>query len=317
MDHSWMRFAALSLVAAGLAATGCDPLPRHGLALLAPQSSVDRHMGLVANPIPLKRVSTRKANPTGRTLILEYHKLSRRNTELDRTPAKFKKDLETLYKEGYRPVTVSEWLDGKMHLAPGASPVILTFDDAHPSQLRFKKDGTIDPNCFVAIWQQFAVTHPDFPVHGTFFVLPPWPFGQAKYIQEKVKMLRESGSEIACHTYHHYDMAKLSDDKVMEEIATSLDWLEKDFGVTNVPLAFPYGNKPKNMELLKGFTWNGKEYHVRCSMVAAGNPAEQPTAKSFDNWKIPRVVVCEESGGSTQWLKVMLKSTKFAPYVAP
>lgn len=320
MDDSRMRIIALALAVAGLTANGCYPLPRHALvrAMMDPQGTIERHL----NPVPQKqeppkRVSNRKPNPDGKILILEYHKLSKKNGELDRTPAKFRSDLETLYKLGYRPVTVSEWLDDKMPLPPGASPVIMTFDDAHPSQFKMKKDGTVDPNCFVGIWQQFAAKHPDFPLHATFFILPPWPFGQAAHTKDKVKMLQDWGSEIACHTYHHLNLTKCDDDTVKKEIATALDWMETEFGVTNTTLAFPYGNKPKNMDIVKGFELNGKEYHVRCSFLAAGNPAEPLTSKKFNPWVIPRVVVCEEEGGSTSWIKIMQTSKKFPPYVAP
>lgn len=320
MNRSRMRVFVVSLAAAGLAVVGCDPLPRHALvsAIVDPQNAIEHHLGLVAkSTLPVKRVSTRKPNPDGRVLILEYHKLSRRNTQLDRPPAKFKQDLEQLYKLGYRPVTVNEWLEDKMNLPPGASPVLMTFDDAHPSQLKFKKDGSLDPNCFVAIWKQFAESHPDFPVHATFFILPPWPFGQAKFGKDKIQMLQNMGSEIDCHTYHHLNLAKCDDDTVKKEIATALDWLQSEYGIANVNLAFPYGNKPKNMDILKGFEYNGKQYHLRASFLAAGNPSVPVTAKEFDRWVIPRVVVCDTEGGSTSWIKDMQTSTKFAPYVAP
>src|ERR1051326_5623918 len=165
MDFSRMNVCAFALFTAALTAVSCDPLPKRSLlnAVMDPQGTVERHLGLAGSaPAPVKRVTNRKPNPNGRTLILEYHKLSRKSGELDRTPVKFRADLEKLYKLGYRPVTVSEWIDGTMSLPPGASPVILTFDDAHPSQLKFKKDGTLDPNCFVAIWKAFAEKHPDF-----------------------------------------------------------------------------------------------------------------------------------------------------------
>ena len=314
-----MRLLSLTLVGAALA-SGCDPLPSHAIerAMLDPQGAVQHQLGLVAKPVVSnKRVTNRKANTDGKILILEYHKLSGKNTELDRTPARFRRDLETLYKLGYRPVTVSEYLDNKMPLPPGASPVIMTFDDGHDSQFRFRKDGSLDPNSFVGIWRQFAEKHPDFPVHGTFFILPPYPFGQVKHTKDKVKMLYEWGSEVASHTYHHFNLTRCSDETVKKEIATSLDWLEKEFGVTDVSLAFPYGNKPRNMQIVQGFEWNGKEYHVRCSFLAAGNPAEPITSKKFNPWIIPRVVVCEEEGGSSSWLRVMQTSKKFAPYVAP
>jgi len=317
MDHSRMRLCIVVSILAALL-SGCEPFPKHALnVVLDPRASTTGALFRQVLAEPAKRVSERKANLDGKILILEYHKLSGKSTELDRTPTRFRGDLEKLYKLGFRPVTVSEWQDNKMQLPPGASPVIMTFDDSHPSQIRFKKDGTLDSNCFVSIWKKFAETHPDFPVHATFFILPPYPFGQVKFIKDKVKMLQDLGSEVASHTYHHYNLAQCSDDTVKKEIATSLDWLQSDFGVTNVSLAFPYGNKPRHMSIVKGFEYGGKEYHVRCSFLAAGNPAEPLTSKKYNPWIIPRVVACEEEGGITSWLKVMPKSKVFAPYVAP
>lgn len=311
-----MSFALLAVVAV---LCGCDPLPRHALARSAddPKAIADTQVVLKPKPTPPKPVTNRKGNTDGKILILEYHKLSGKNTLLDRTPAKFRADLDKLYKLGYRPVTVSEWLDNKMPLAPGASPVILTFDDAHESQMRLTKQGTVDPNSFVGIWQAFAEKHPDFPVHGTFFILPPYPFGHKAEYKAKVKMLQAMGSEIASHTWGHSNLARDSEDKVKSEIARSLDWLQSEFGVTNVTMAFPYGNKPHNMGMLKGFDYKGKHYALRSTFLAAGEPAPALTSKKFDNWRIPRVVVCEDEGGSTYWLKVMEKSKRWAPYVEP
>jgi len=314
-----MRLCAPALVAVAIA-SGCGATPKHDLlnAMMNPPASA---AGFLSQQAMLasaaKRVTDRKPNTDGKILILEYHKLSHKSTELDRTPAKFRADLAKLYKLGFRPVTVTEWLDGKMPLPPGASPVIMTFDDAHPSQIKFKKDGTLDPNCFVGIWKEFAESHPDFPVHATFFILPPYPFGQVKFIKEKVKMLQDLGSEVDCHTYHHYNLARCSDETVKKEIATSLDWLQDEFGVTDVSMAYPYGNKPRNMSIVKGFEYDGKEYHVRCAFLAAGNPADPMTSKKFNLWTIPRVVACDEEGGISTWLKVMPKSKRFPPYVAP
>lgn len=319
MKRSWMRSCAKAFAFGALWILGCAPLPKTGLirAVLDSHPAISVQIGQMAKvPDLTKRVTNRKPNPEGKILILEYHKLSAKNGLLDRTPAKFKSDLKRLYELGYRPVTVTEWQDKRMPLPPGASPVIMTFDDAQDSQLRFKKDGSLDSNCFVGIWKQFAVEHPDFPVHATFFILPKYPFGQTSHVKDKIKMLQEMGSEIGSHTYHHPNLAICSDDAVKAEIADSLDWLEKEFGVTNVPLAFPYGNKPRHMDIVKGFEWNGKEYHVRCCLLAAGQPAEPLTSKKYNPWIIPRVVVCEREGGSTYWLRVMQTGKKFAPYVA-
>lgn len=305
-----------------LFACGCERLSEGDIAtaLAHPRSTIGRRLTMLAVPpaAPVaKRITKRRANASGAILILEYHKLDAKNTLLDRSPAKFRKDLERLYALGYRPVTVSAWLNGKMKLPPGASPVIITFDDSHESQFRLTKEGSVAPNTFVGTWLAFAQKHPDFPLHATFFVLPPHPFGQVDLSRKKVKMLLDWGSEIGCHTYHHPDLAKCTDARVKEEIATSLDWLEHEFGVTDVPLAFPYGIKPKNMSILRGFQYEGREYHVSCALLAAGEPAKGLNSKQFDPWVIHRVVACDRPGGSSEWLQIMKKSPRFAPYVAP
>jgi peptidoglycan/xylan/chitin deacetylase (PgdA/CDA1 family) len=135
-------------------------------------------------------------------------------------------------------------------------------------------------------------------------------------IDHKIKMLQAMGSEVASHTWHHKNLSVQTDETVKKEIATSLDWLEK-FGVTNPTLAFPYGNRPRNMKLMEGFTYNGKQYHVKGSFLAAGEPSDPINGKKFNRYQIRRVVACENEGGSTYWLNVMSKGKKFAPYVAP
>lgn len=305
---------------------GCDPLPRRGIGemefvpKLVSASPIAEAIAptqvAVAIPKAKARVTNRKANKDGKIMILEYHAIGRKNTLLDRTVASFRNDLEKLYKLGYRPVTATEWLDDRMELAPGASPVIITFDDARDSQFQFDKEGKITKNCFVGIWKDFAEKHPDFPVHGTFFVLPPYSFGQIHHVADKIKMLQEMGSEIASHTWHHKNLSVQTDETVKREIATSLDWLEQ-FGVHNPTLAFPYGNKPKNMKLMEGFTYKGKAYSIKASFLAAGEPSAPITDKKFNRWQIRRVVACENEGGSTYWMNVMKKGKKFTPYVAP
>ena len=77
---------------------------------------------------------------------------------------KFKQDLQLLYEKGFRPVTMSEYLDNKIDIAPGASPVVITFDDSDPSQFTLLPDGRPSANCAIGIWHAFAQKYPDFPI---------------------------------------------------------------------------------------------------------------------------------------------------------
>jgi hypothetical protein len=108
-------------------------------------------------------------------LIVEFHRLAKQDARWDRSVEGFRNDLARLYRMGFRPVTLSLYVSGRMELLPGASPVVITFDDSHPSQLRFLPDGQLDPECAVGVWRAFASQHQGFPIRATFFVLPTSP----------------------------------------------------------------------------------------------------------------------------------------------
>ena len=118
-----------------------------------------------------------KVNEAGVVPILEYHDVLPKERSMVRSIDNFKHDLQRLYEEGYRPVLLRDYLDNKIDLPLGMAPVVFTFDDARNSQFRYLPNGEIDPTCAVGIWQDFAKTHPDFPVKATFYVLPDVGFG--------------------------------------------------------------------------------------------------------------------------------------------
>ncbi len=112
-------------------------------------------------PRPLPRVTARPANRMGKVLIVEYHHISPKEARWDRSIRAFRADLERLYRMGFRPVTLSQFLDGRMPLPPGASPVVFTFDDASPSQIRLREDSSLDPDC--AMGKAFSRKAPRLP----------------------------------------------------------------------------------------------------------------------------------------------------------
>ncbi len=233
-----------------------------------------------------------------------------------RSPSKFRQDLEHLYKMGFRPVTISEYVGNRMILAQGASPVVMTFDDGHPDQFTIRKDGTIDPKCAVGIWADFAKTHPDFPVKGTFYTLPVL-WGQHNLIQKKIDMLKGWGSEIGNHTYNHRFLSRLNDDQVKAEIAKMNDLLVS-YGVKpNMPFCPPYGEYPHNKSLVKSFTYKGKLYAHSSACMAWDSPAASPNdAKKFNRYKFERLHGNGREMGIDYWLDKVQKG-KVQVYVAP
>jgi len=252
---------------------------------------------------PKARVTDRPANPKGKVFVIEYHHVKEGKGDMFRSTADFRRDLERLHKLGFRPVTVSQYLENKMDLAPGASPVVFTFDDSNPSQFQLKDDGTVDPNCAVGIWMDFAKKNPDFPVRGTFYVLPDVMWSQPKWVEKKVAMLREMGSELGSHTVTHRILKKLPDEQVKAEFGGAIDALEKLGETSPVSLALPFGIAPKNSALLRSFDWKGKKYAMKAAFLVGANPAPMPTDPKFDAYRIPRIQCYPGPYGIEDWLK--------------
>jgi len=257
--------------------------------------------GVALAPTLPTRVSDRKPNSQGDVLVLMYHKFAVKETRYDRSYDHFGQDLERLYEMGFRPVTMSQYLSNDMPLRPGASPVVITMDDSATSQFQLQDDGSVAPDCALGIWQTFAANHPDFPVHGTFYVLPGVMWGQKTWIDRKVELIKEWGSELASHTWDHPSLRKLTDEQVKVEIAKSLDFLRK-YGYDQVSFAYPYGIYPKNMGILDGFYWHDRAYVMTGAVTCDTDLAPSPNADGFKPFKVPRVEAEEGSLGVDFWL---------------
>jgi len=245
-----------------------------------------------------------------------YHHLGERKDAMFRTVSEFTGDLERMDRLGFRPVTVSEYLTGKMGLAPGASPVVMTFDDANPDQVRLLDDGSVDPTCMLGLWQAFAKSHPEFPVHATFFILPNSLFGQPKWRAKKIELLRSLGCELANHTISHPILRKLPDAKVKQEIGECAEALTKLGQPLPTSLALPFGSTPRNKSLLHGFEWNGKQVELTGVFLVGSNPAPSTTDPRFDKYAVPRIQANEGEYGLTYWLN-QYEQGRVKVYVQP
>ncbi len=247
---------------------------------------------------------------------MEYHNISKKEARWDRSVAKFKADLEQLYALGFRPVTMSEYLANKMPLAPGASPVVFTFDDADPSQFKYLRDGRIDPSCAVGIWSAFAELHPDFPIKATWYILPDTLFTQKGFGEKKAKQLLEWGGELANHTMSHPRLHSLSDAAVKKEIGECAIRIEKLGATMPTSFALPYGILPRNTKLLKGFTYKGRKVEITGVVLAGAAPAPSPNDSNRNVYRLPRVQAVDIPFGSKYWLAKMREGA-WKPYVAP
>lgn len=326
--------AGLGLLATGIAAV-CLAMPRAATparaaaissrVVAAPQSLRDFHP-----PLPLARLAALRADEAGRIPILMYHSIgapTNRGARYDSqglniAPETFRKHLALMYAAHWYPVNMRDVLGSHLAVPAGQTPVVLTFDDARGSQFHYLPDGTVDPNCAVGILQAFHQEHPDWPLRGTFYVLPksawnPVPFWQPGRETKKLRALVADGFEVANHSTTHRMMTHLSGTELTWEMAECQRYVqERAPEATMDTMALPGGAAPRDHAL-----WNtllrgrlGKIiYRNRCILMAWGGPSRSWTDKKFDPDRISRI------GCGPGWVERAIKalsSRRIPPYVS-
>jgi peptidoglycan/xylan/chitin deacetylase (PgdA/CDA1 family) len=241
-------------------------------------------------------------NELGRVMILEYHKVGRPEDRWTRTPANFRRDLETLYARGYRLIGLHDLVDGRLAVPAGTTPVVLTFDDSSPGQFRYvERNGevVVDPDCAVGILEAFAARHPDFGRKATFFVLPAADppnrlFNQPEHAAKKLQYLVARGFQIGNHTLWHANLGKYPEKVVRTQIARAEDWIHRYVpGYRIRALALPHGVYPRDVEWALRGTVNGTSYRYDAILQVSGGPAPSPFAAKFDPTRLPRIQALE------------------------
>ena len=254
-------------------------------------------------------------NELGRIPVFEYHLIADKNSVYERTKDGLRHDLETMYRRGYRPVSIAEMVDKRIELPAGQSPVVLVFDDASPSQFRYiERNGEleVDSNSAVGILLEFNKKNPDWRNRAVFCMLPAAQAGRSffgdKGIEgqktewrfKKVKFLAEQGFELCNHTLYHARLDRAGA-KVEEFIARgnmAIDSVVPGYKVRT--FALPLGMWPQNRELAKRGSWRDPKgrtitYSYDAVLEVAGGPSRSPFDPQFNPHSIPRVQVIGDS----------------------
>ncbi len=282
------RLSSLLVVAAALAVivTGCTH-----------KANLDKTVEAKPKaPRPLD-LAKFQPNELGEVPILEYHELgSGKHGPYEFPLQGFKKDMWRLYRLGYRPVSLHEYVSGHIDLPAGLSPVVITFDDALRGQVDFDATGQLDPNCAAGALIEMHKQHPDWPVKAVFFVLPmrgnEVMFYQKEFTQKKLQWLVQQGFEVGNHTLHHLPgMNHWPDARAMAEFAGGQALINKYLpGYPVDTLALPFGIYPKNQKLVIAGQSAGVSYHNVCAMLAGAGPAPSPGSTKFKPYRIPRII---------------------------
>ena len=126
-----------------------------------------------------KKLAEDKINELGKIPVMMYHgikdipseelKYIGGNIDKDgysRTSEAFRQELEFYYQQGYRMIKISDYIDGKIDVPYGKSPIILTFDDGNANNIKvtgLDESGNIiiDKDSAVGILEEFKKKYPD------------------------------------------------------------------------------------------------------------------------------------------------------------
>ena len=244
-------------------------------------------------------------------MVLEYHKIDYPESRWTRTPENFRMDIQRFYEKGYQLIRMEDFLENRIRVGKGKTPLILTFDDSSPGQLRFLPDGKggyrVDPDCAAGILESFYARHRDFGLAAIFYVLPAADppnklFNQPEYTQEKLRYLVRKGFEIGNHTLWHATLSKQSPEGVRRQLALAVKAIQDAVpGYEVKSLSLPMGIYPKDTSTLLNGSYEGVSYRHKGVMMVTGGPAVPPSYKSFDPLRIPRIQAVERE--INYWLR--------------
>ena len=257
-------------------------------------------------------------NELGKVPIMMYHgiknmndsdtKYTGGNVDKDgytRTVESFRRDLEFYYSKGYRMVKLSDYINGKIDVEYGCSPIILTFDDGKENNIKvagLDQDGNIiiDNNSAVGVLEEFKKKYPDYNVTAIFFVNQGL-FEQPEYNEKILKWLVDNNYEVGNHTKNHDNFSKIDSNKTQEVVGYMYDKLNSIIGdryskIVALPFGSPYNKNHDNYKYILNGNYNGKEYKTEAALRVGWEPEVSPFDKEFDKYFLKRCRAYDNNG---------------------
>lgn len=240
-----------------------------------------------------------KPNEAGKIMVLMYHNIGKEEKEWVRTPANFLKDLTVLYEKGYRPISLQDYVTGRITTEQGFTPVVITFDDGNLNNFEYLENGFISKECAVGLLLDFHEKHQDFPLEAIFFITGGQPFKQRGLENKKLSFIIDKGMDIGNHTSNHPSFKNATGEEIQEEIGAQAQLLQgiinrDDYEINT--LALPFGERPGDKTLTNYLAFGSYQdipYKNIAVLNVGWNPGYSPYDSRFDYLNIPRIRASE------------------------
>lgn len=237
-----------------------------------------------------------KPNEVGHIMVIMYHGIID-NYPYHVTEEQFLEDLTYMYENGYRPISMRDYLDNNITVEAGMTPIVLTFDDGLSSTFSLtEENGKLVPakGTAVEIMERFAKEHPDFGKGATFYINGGKIFEGAGTVEERLNWLVDNGYGLGNHTETHKHLGKSSVTSrvIMSEIG-KVDKIIKEAVPNYVvdSLTYPFGARPKDAlrAFIKEGEYDGGSYNYQAGFREGPSRSYYaPIHTKFDPYNIAR-----------------------------
>lgn len=283
------------------------------------------------------KLASDKINELGKVPIMMYHGIKNiKNSDTEytggnidkdgysRTAEAFRNDLEFYYQEGYRMIKLSDYVNGKIDVSYGKSPIILTFDDGNENNIKVEgvdDSGNIiiDKSSAVGILEEFKKKYPDYNVTAIFFVTNNL-FNQPEYNEKILHWLVDNGYEVGNHTKGHNNFTKIDSATSEEVVGYMYNKLENILGdkyskIIALPFGSPYNKNHENYSHIINSTYNGKKYQSIAALRVGWEPEISPFNKDFDPTFLKRCRAYDNNGKEFD-IEMVFKNLKNTRYIS-
>lgn len=245
-----------------------------------------------------------KPNEIGEIPIVMFHNFiedlnSTTDNDYTTSFSEFEKLLETLYNEGYRLISMRDFIDNNIDVPAGKKPMVFTFDDGTSGQFNLIEENgklVVNPKSAVGVMIKFNEEHPDFGLKGIFYLnmdKGDKTFEGAGTLRERIETLLSYGFEVGNHTWDHFDFTTA---KSREQINETLGKNEKAVrevidGISFYSLALPYGSRPAEdlRNALVSGSYEGVQYKNETILAVGAQPAKPTIHVDYDPTYVGRI----------------------------